>query len=139
MTTKKQLPRSLAARHCSDRKRPSHRENHLELLLTEAGRDVLIGRLPDGGRNAARFAHAVRSACGNEPTIRIDGENVDRNDLEHAAAMLIAAHDGVGSTTAIAQTAEIEPATAARAMRHLESKGLVYRAARDQWAVPTTE
>ena len=87
--------------------RGERRRNHLNLLLDPRGAMALCGRLPNGGESNGRFGRAVRGAVRQEDSIRIDGEVIDADDIEHAAAVLVAAHDGEASTRGLAGTAEM--------------------------------
>ena len=116
--------------------RDERRRNHLNLLLDPRGAMALCGRLPDGGESNGRFARAVRAAVRQEDSIRMDGEVIDADDIEHAAAVLVAAHDGEASTRGLAATAEMATSTAEAAMRFLAERRIIADMGNDNWAIP---
>ena len=116
--------------------RDETRRNHLNLLLDPRGAMALCGRLPDGGEANDRFARAVRAAVLQEDSLRIDGDLLDGDDVEHAAAILAAAHDGQASTEGLAATAEMSTKTAEGAMRFLAERNIIADMGNDYWAIP---
>ena len=116
--------------------REERRRNHLNLLLDPRGAMALCGRLPDGGESNGRFARAVRAAVRQEDSIRIDGEVIDADDIEHAAAVLVAAHDGGASTRGLAATAGMSKTTAEAAMRFLAERSIIADMGNENWVIP---
>ena len=116
--------------------RNERRRNHLNLLLDPRGAMALCGRLPNGGESNGEFARAVRAAVRQEDSIRIDGEVIDADDIEHAAAVLVAAHDGAASTRGLAATAEMSKRTAEAAMRFLAERSIIADMGNDNWVIP---
>ena len=116
--------------------RGERRRNHLNLLLDPRGAMALCGRLPNGGESNGRFGRAVRGAVRQEDSIRRDGEVIDADDIEHAAAVLVAAHDGEASTRGLAGTAEMSTSTAEAGMRFLTERSIIADMGNDNWVIP---
>ena len=107
--------------------------NHLELLLTERGRTILTGRLPDGGRQKRLFAEAVRRLTSTPDTVP---NNLDAEHVEHVAGMLATAYDGAASTTQLSNICGLSKATITGAMELLTTHGLTAEMNNENWAIP---
>ena len=107
--------------------------NHLELLLTERGRAMLTGKLPDGGRRNRLFAEAVRKLTSTPKAVP-DSLNVEH--VEQAAGILASAYDGAASTTQLSHTARLSKTTITAAMKLLTKHGLVGEMNEENWAIP---
>ena len=92
--------------------------NHLEPLLTGWGRKLVTGKLPDGGRNNRLFAEAVRRVTSTPGEVP---RNLNAKEVEQTAGILVAAYDGLASTTQLSETCKLARATIIGAMKLLSS------------------
>ena len=107
--------------------------NHLDLLLTEHGRSILTGRLPDGGQQNQRFAEAVRCLTSTPGTVPKD---LEIKDVEQVAGVLASAYDGAASTTQLAKMCGLTKKTITATMKVLSTHGLIAEMNEENWAIP---
>ena len=107
--------------------------NHLDLLLTERGRAMLTGKLPDGGRRNRLFAEAVRKLTATPEAVPC---NLNIEHVEQAAGILASAYDGCASTTQLSNTSRLTKATITAAMKLLTTHGLIAEMNDENWGIP---
>ena len=67
----------------------------------------------------------MRATVGKRREIRVNGQSIKADDIEHAAAVLATVHDGCASTAGLTVTAEMNADTIEAGRTFLTERGII--------------